>query len=87
MVQGTQPSIITLGGSVGLGGPRNNMAQASMATIKGAGGINYSRMNSSHQASVGDSMAIVNCVPGAPGSGVSLQSDVHASRDMSHVLP
>lgn len=51
---------------------RNGIAQTSVATIKGAGGINYSRMNSSHQASVGDSMAVVNNVPGAPGSGVSL---------------
>ena len=58
-----------------------------MATAKGAGGINYSRMNSSHQARIGDSLAVVNNVPGAPGSGVSLQQDPHASRDQSQVQP
>jgi hypothetical protein len=80
LVQATHPSVITLGGPAG---GRTAGAAASMATAKGAGGINYSRMNSSHQASIGDSLAIVNTVPGAPGSGVSLQHDVHASRDQS----
>jgi len=43
-----------------------------MGRAKGAGGINYSRINSSHQASVGDSIAVANGLAGAPGSDSGL---------------
>lgn len=69
LVPATHPSVITLGAPTG---SRAGVGGVSMTQTKGAGGINYSRMNSSHQASIGDSLAIVNGIPGAPGSGVSL---------------
>jgi len=74
LVPPTHPSVITLGAPTvsRVGGIGSRVGGVGMSRAKGAGGINYSRINSSHQASVGDSIAAANGLPGAPGSDAGL---------------